>query len=96
MNGCKLNPFCESALLKRRSSVFKPTLEDDEAFKSHLAAFIELHQGQDFSFSNSPITWERLSTGYRIVDFQIDRTEEALDLLKVVKTDIIMHFFYFF
>lgn len=85
MNGFALNPSSDINLFKRRSSLFKPTLEDDDVLKPSLSTFIQSHREQEFTVSNVPITWERLSTGYRIVDFQVDRTEELLELLKVLK-----------
>ena len=77
-------PSFEANLLRRRSSLYKPTLEDDELLRKSLSVFIESQKQQHLSSSHSPITWERLPTGYRIADFQIDRTQEALEILKVL------------
>ncbi|OXU21909.1 hypothetical protein TSAR_008115 [Trichomalopsis sarcophagae] len=82
MNGFALNSSTDINLFKRRSSLFKPTLDNDDVLKQSLSAFIQSHREQELTVSDAPITWERLSTGYRIVDCQVHRTEELLELLK--------------
>ncbi|KAJ8667117.1 hypothetical protein QAD02_008779 [Eretmocerus hayati] len=82
MDICQRASSPQSFALRRRSSIYKPILEGGDIFKSSLREFIRVQSERKFEISDAPITWERLSRGYRITDFQIDRTEEALELFK--------------
>ncbi|XP_011495021.1 PREDICTED: uncharacterized protein LOC105359948 [Ceratosolen solmsi marchali] len=75
-------PFNPS-ILQKRPSLFRATAQDEINKKLLVENFISANKERMKFESNVPITWERLGSGYRIIDFPIERMEEILEHIKV-------------
>lgn len=74
----------QSLVLRRRSSLFKDVFGDREFLEKFLLCYLASYKEKHPALYDAPITWERISTGYRIVDFQMGRYVDALELLQVI------------
>jgi hypothetical protein len=79
-------------VLKKRVSLFKSTLQEDEILKKSVKKFILAYKNPIKWECDVPITWERLSSGYRIISLHIERVEEILEHLKVINNRLLIHF----
>lgn len=79
-----------SSRVKKRVSLFKPTSEDEERFKGSVEKFLLESRKSGAQEWKVPITWERLSSGYRIISLELERIEEILGELKVRKDPIVV------
>lgn len=75
----------DALLFRRKSSLFLDLFDDKEVLQKFLLFYISSYGEKHPAQYNPPILWERLSTGYRIIDFRIDKLLDALELLQVIK-----------
>ena len=76
----------ESITIGRKAVRCRTSRIEEKTLEKNYNAYISTFKWQNLSLNKATIIWERLSTGCRVADIQVEKLREILEVLKVIFT----------